>query len=68
MLCAKGAQALQVKSVNVEDAVNELINMLCVTEDEDAEDDAEDADDYADEEFEQEKADSESKYMPQSMI
>ena len=28
MLCAKGAQTLETKSINVEDAVNELINML----------------------------------------
>ena len=35
-LCAKGAQTLQSKSVNVEDAANELINMLCdIPDDED---------------------------------
>ena len=28
-LCARGAQTLQSKSVNVEDAANELIEMLC---------------------------------------
>lgn len=37
MLCAKGAQALQTKSINVEDAVNELINMLLDTPKEDEE-------------------------------
>ncbi|XP_064611990.1 dynein axonemal heavy chain 5-like isoform X2 [Liolophura sinensis] len=29
MLCARGAQLLQTKSINVEEAANELINMLC---------------------------------------
>ena len=29
MLCAKGAVALQTKSLVVEEAANELINMLC---------------------------------------
>ena len=29
MLCAKGASMLQTKSQTVEDAANELINMLC---------------------------------------
>ena len=29
MLCARGAQILQSKSINVEDAANELISMLC---------------------------------------
>ena len=33
MLCSRGAQLLQSKSVNVEDAANELINMLCVEDD-----------------------------------
>ena len=31
-LCSKGAQLLQSKSINVEDAANELINMLCIVE------------------------------------
>ena len=35
MLCARGSQVLQSKSINVEDAANELISMLCdVHEDE----------------------------------
>ena len=29
MLCSKGAQVLQSRSINVEDAANELIDMLC---------------------------------------
>ncbi|XP_074644897.1 dynein axonemal heavy chain 5-like [Tubulanus polymorphus] len=32
VLCAKGAQILQSRSINVEDAANELINMLCKCE------------------------------------
>lgn len=32
-LCARGAQVLQSKSINVEDAANELISMLCDTHD-----------------------------------
>ena len=31
VLCARGAQILQSKSINVEDAANELISMLCDT-------------------------------------
>ena len=52
MLCAKAAQILQSKSINVEDAANELINMLCEVSDEEGEleeeeeeDDDRDADD-----------------------
>ena len=42
MLCAKGAQILQSKSINVEDAANELISMLCdVGESEEGGDDEE---------------------------
>ena len=44
-LCAKGAQILQSKSVNVEDAANELISMLCdVPDGEDEEDEDRDED------------------------
>ena len=43
-LCSKGAQALQSKSINVEDAANELINMLCIVEEGGDEDDADDDD------------------------
>ena len=32
MLCAKGANTLQTKSQTVEEAANELINMLCDVE------------------------------------
>ena len=32
MLCAKGAHTLQTKSQTVEEAANELINMLCDVE------------------------------------
>lgn len=32
MLCARGAQVLQTKSQTVEEAANELINMLCDVE------------------------------------
>ena len=52
MLCMKGAQAPQSKSVNVEDATNELIQMLCCWDDDDDEGDDKHADaddDYADE-------------------
>lgn len=35
MLCAKGAVALQTKSLVVEEAANELINMLCPVDFED---------------------------------
>ena len=37
MLCAKGAAVLQSKSINVEDAANELINMLCTVKEEEEE-------------------------------
>lgn len=37
MLCARGAQTLQSKSVNVEDAANELIEMLCSMQSEEEE-------------------------------
>ena len=38
MLCTRGSQILQSKSINVEDAVNELISMLCdIHEDEEEE-------------------------------
>lgn len=46
MLCAKGAQTLQTKSQTVEEAANELINMLCDIEPPEAaaeEEDEEDA-------------------------
>ena len=39
-LCLRGAQLLQSKSINVEDAANELINMLCIVPDDDDEDEA----------------------------
>lgn len=43
LLCAKGAQILQTKSVNIEEAANELINMLLSEEDgEEMEDEDED--------------------------
>ena len=41
-LCSRGAQMLQSKSINVEDAANELINMLCIIEDSDDVDDHDD--------------------------
>ncbi|XP_052062310.1 dynein axonemal heavy chain 5-like isoform X2 [Mytilus californianus] len=41
MLCAKGAQALQTKSMVVEEASNELINMLCTMELEEEEEEKE---------------------------
>ena len=41
MLCAKGAQALQTKSMVVEEASNELINMLCTMEIEEEEEEKE---------------------------
>ena len=46
MLCAKGAQALQTKSMVVEEASNELINMLCTMDldEEEEEKDKEDED------------------------
>lgn len=37
MLCGKGSQTLQSKSINVEDAANELIEMLCTYEPEEEE-------------------------------
>jgi dynein heavy chain len=37
MLCHKGAQVLQSKSINVEEAANELIRMLLNYEDEEEE-------------------------------
>ncbi|XP_033755107.1 LOW QUALITY PROTEIN: dynein heavy chain 5, axonemal-like [Pecten maximus] len=42
MLCAKGAQLLQTKSMVVEEAANELINMLCTIEMEEEESPEED--------------------------
>ena len=52
MLCARGSQILQSKSINVEDAANELISMLCdVHEDE--------VDEQADEDEEGEEAEKE---------
>lgn len=46
MLCARGAQLLQTKSINVEEAANELINMLCenVTQEGEEEEEGEDHD------------------------
>lgn len=41
MLCAKGAHTLQTKSMVVEEASNELINMLCTVDLEDEEDEKE---------------------------
>ncbi len=45
MLCARGAQVLQSKSINVEDAANELISMLCDIPEEDQEEEEEDSED-----------------------
>jgi dynein heavy chain len=50
MLCARGSQTLQSKSVNVEDAANELIEMLCSIEEEP--EDADEKDEDADEDTE----------------
>ena len=57
MLCAKGAAILQSKSINVEDAANELINMLCTTKDEpeEEEDDEDDEDESSKPEQEQQE-------------
>ena len=47
MLCARGSQTLQSKSINVEDAANELIEMLCTIESPEEEEDKEDVDEDA---------------------
>ena len=58
MLCAKGAAILQSKSINVEDAANELINMLCATKDEEEDEDDDDEDESSRPEGEQQEMDS----------
>ena len=50
-LCAKGAYQLQSKSVNVQDAANELINMLVDIEEEEEEEE----EDYDDAELDRRK-------------
>lgn len=47
MLCAKGAHILQTKSQTVEEAANELINMLCAMESPDGEQEAEEEEEAA---------------------
>lgn len=42
MLCVRGSQTLQSKSINVEDAANELIDMLCAYEEEEQPEEEED--------------------------
>ncbi|XP_064640332.1 dynein axonemal heavy chain 5-like isoform X2 [Lineus longissimus] len=59
MLCMHGAQNLQSKSINVEDAANELINMLCVLEEEEV-----DQDDFEDEGHDDEDAERGSRKSP----
>ena len=50
MLCSKGANILQTKSLCVQEAANELIEMLCEVQDEDemAEDDHRDHGEFKD--------------------
>lgn len=49
-LCHRGATALQNKSVNIEDAVSELIGMLCDFDSKSDDDDDEEEDDAEDKE------------------
>ena len=55
MLCAKGAAVLQSKSINVEDAANELINMLCTIHDEEEKEQEDEDEDESQQEGEQEQ-------------
>ncbi|XP_025115342.1 dynein heavy chain 5, axonemal-like isoform X3 [Pomacea canaliculata] len=65
MLCAKGAHILQTKSQTVEEAANELINMLCAMESPDGEQEAEEEEEAALVEDTEEAAEGEGQEKPE---
>ena len=64
MLCAKGAAVLQSKSINVEDAANELINMLCEAPAEEEEEEEEEGEGEEEGEEREEGAEQRSHISP----